>query len=245
MSAYQSLAPLYDDLTGDIDYFKFADFYENIFEQRNKKVNTLLDVACGTGTITEIMAYRGYEMIATDMSPEMLCIARDKISAKEGIVQPLFLCQPMEELDLYGTVDAAVSCLDAVNYLPYDFIPEFLKRLHLFIIPNGIFIFDINSPEKLHSLDGFTSVDEDENKLCLWRADYDEDEDALIYGMDIFTRQGKLWDRSCEEHIEYAHTPEGLKKLLEDAGFINIEICKDGPQKDMGRIFIIAENTSH
>ena len=151
----------------------------------------------------------------------------------------------MTELDLYGTVDAAVSCLDSVNYLPPDDMDEFFRLLHLFIEPGGLFIFDINTPERLKALDGYTSVDEDEDKLCLWRADFDEAENALFYGMDIFTRRGRLWQRSFEEHIEYAHDPEGLKLKLEHAGFKNAELRSDGPQHEIGRLFVIAENGGH
>lgn len=245
MSAYDSLAPLYDQLTSDVDHKEFADFYENIWAQKKISVKTLLDLGCGTGTLTEIMAKRGYELISADSSAEMLSVAREKCSCLSGIIPPLFLCQSMTELDLYGTVDAAVSCLDAVNYLEPDGLPELFRLLHLFIEPGGSFIFDINSPQRLRSLDGYTSVDEDENSLCLWRADFDEEENALYYGMDIFTRRGKLWSRSFEEHVEYAHEPDKLIELLENAGFTDVELCTSGPQSALGRLFIIAQNTTH
>ncbi len=245
MSAYDSLAPLYDQFTSDVDHEEFADFYENIWTQKKINVKTLLDLGCGTGTLTEIMAKRGYELISADSSAEMLSIAREKCSDLTGITPPLFLCQSMTELDLYGTVDAAVSCLDAINYLEPAELPELFRLLHLFIEPGGSFIFDINSPRRLRSLDGYTSVDEDENSLCLWRADFDEEENALYYGMDIFTRRGKLWSRSFEEHVEYAHEPDKLIELLKSAGFTDVELCESGPQSALGRLFIIARNTTH
>ena len=245
MSAYGPLAPVYDKFTSDIRYEDFADFYESVFKTRDKDVKTLLDVGCGTGTLTALMAQRGYELVAADSSSDMLCIAQEKFSALGNVIPPLFLCQSMTELDLYGTVDAAVSCLDAVNYLEPSDLPELFRLLHLFIEPGGIFIFDINSPERLRSLDGYTSVDEDENSLCLWRADFDEDEKALYYGMDIFTRRGRFWQRSFEEHIEYCHEPSKLIELLLTTGFSNTELRTDGPQNELGRIFIIAENTPH
>jgi len=245
MSAYGPLAPVYDKFTNDVCYADFADYYEKIFKERGKKVRSLLDIGCGTGSLTVIMAQRGYEMVAADASSDMLCIAQEKFSELSDVIPPLFLCQSMTELDLYGTVDAALSCLDAVNYLPSADLPELFHLLHLFIEPGGLLIFDINSPERLRSLDGFTSVDEDENCLCLWRADYSTKESALYYGMDIFTRRGRFWQRSFEEHIEYSHEPEGLLRLLSEAGFTNAEKRSDGPQNELGRVFIIAENTAH
>ena len=245
MSAYGPLAPVYDRFTSDIRYEDFADFYEKVFKDRGRSVRTLLDVGCGTGTLTALMAKRGYELIAADASSDMLCIAQEKFAELTDVIPPLFLCQTMTELDLYGTVDAAVSCLDSINYLEPSNLPELFRLLHLFIEPGGLLIFDINSPERLRSLDGFTSVDEDENNLCLWRADFNEAENALYYGMDLFTRRGRFWQRSFEEHVEYLHEPKRLSELLSAAGFIKHELRSDGPQGELGRIFIIAENTAH
>ena len=114
-----------------------------------------------------------------------------------GEVKPMFLCQEASELDLFGTVEGAYCSLDGMNYLPPEELPEVFSRLHLFIEPGGKFIFDFHSPERLRSLDGGTFVDEDEDMLCLWRAEFDEEEQALVYGMDIFRRKGKLWEREC------------------------------------------------
>lgn len=245
MAAYGSLAEIYDRFTYDVDYKAFADFYEARFKERAVKPKTILDAGCGTGSLTMIMAMLGYELISVDASADMLSIAQEKCAEARLSASPLFLCQELGELDLYGTVDSAISSLDCVNYLPEERIPEFFRRLHLFIEPGGLFIFDINSPERLKSLDGFTSVDEDEDNLCLWRADFDEEENALVYGIDIFTRRGRFWQRSSEEHIEYAHAPETLSALLQNAGFSDIEICSSGPQGELGRLFVIAKNTPH
>lgn len=243
MSCYDALAPWYDSLTGDVPYGAIADFYEQIFADDGGEFRLLLDLCCGTGSMTWELAGRGYEMIAADRSVDMLMQAQ----AKQGDcrVQPLFLCQAAEELDLYGTVDAAVCCLDGFNYISADVLPEVFRRLHLFIRPDGLLIFDIRTPDFLRALDGQVFVDEKEDVLCLWRADFDETLSALIYGMDLFTRCGKLWERNGEEHIEYAHTPETLCTLLENAGFENIRLRSDGPQGEAGRLYIIARRNNH
>lgn len=244
--AYGPLAKIYDDLTNDVEYEVFADYYEATFAGRKKNVKTILDLGCGTGTLALLLAKRGFDTVAVDASEDMLMVAQEKCcELPSNCIRPLFLCQSMSEIDLYGTMDAAVSCLDAVNYIPDEEVAEMLRLLHLFIEPDGILIFDINSPERLRSLDGYTFVDEDEDKLCLWRADFDEEQNALFYGMDIFTRRGKLWQRSFEEHVEYVHEPELIIKQLEAAGFINIEIRRDGPQHELDRVFVVADNTPH
>ena len=238
MSCYSFLAPWYDQLTGDVPYERFADFYETEFRRCGGEFKLLLDLCCGTGTLTCELARRGYEMIAVDTSVEMLMEAQSKSAGLA--TPPLFLCQDAAALDLYGTVDAAVCSLDGMNYIPPEDLPEVFRRLWLFVRPGGLLIFDIRTPEFLRSLDGDVFVDEQEDVLCLWRADFEEDLPAIIYGMDIFSRQGRLWQRESEEHVEYAHEPAALQALLEQAGFHDVCLRPDCPQGDMGRLFITA-----
>ena len=239
MNAYGPLAFWYDRLTLDIPYEAFVDFYEKEFSADGGEFKVLLDLCCGTGTLTWLLAERGYEMIAADASPDMLMQAASK--AAEVSVPPLFLCQDASALDLYGTVDAAVCSLDGMNYIPESELPEVFHRLHLFVRPGGLLIFDIKTPEWFRSVDGSVSVDETEDMLCLWRAEFDTEENAICYGMDIFSKSGSLWRRDSEEHIEYAHSPERLAELLEIAGSENVRLCCDCPQSDGGRLFITAK----
>lgn len=238
MSCYGPLAQWYDQLTGDVAYHGFADLYEAEFRRCGGEFRLLLDLCCGTGTLTHIMADRGYDMIAADASVDMLMQAQAKFSDSQAA--PLFLCQRAEELDLYGTVDAAYSSLDGINYIAPALLPSVFERLHLFIRPGGLLIFDIRTPAWLRSIDGGVFVDEDEDMLCLWRADYDDEIPAIVYGMDIFNRRGRLWSRSSEEHVEYAHEPEHLTELLRKTGFSDITLHSDGPQGSSGRLFITA-----
>lgn len=246
MSAYGPLAQWYDVLTADIPYAEFCDYFEKQFRERGRReVKTVLDMACGTGTLTCMLAERGYELLAVDASEDMLSELRAKAEDISG-VKPLIICQPLDELDLYGTVDAAVCSLDGMNYIPGEELPEILRRLHLFVEPDGLLLFDLNTPERLRSLDGELFADEADGLLCLWRAEFDEEEQCLFYGMDIFTQTGSgLWRRDEEEHIEFAHEPEELRALLEAAGFTGVEVLTDGPQNTEGRVFIAAQNTPH
>ncbi|MBR7081385.1 MAG: class I SAM-dependent methyltransferase [Oscillospiraceae bacterium] len=245
MGLYTSLAPVYDEFTGDVDYKKTADFYESVFKARSVSVKTVLDLACGTGSMTAELASRGYELIGTDMSAEMLAVAAEKLDSESFAIKPMLLCQPMEELDLYGTVDAAVCCLDGLNYVAPELLDEVFHRLMLFIRPGGVFIFDINTPEKLRGLDGQAFLDETDDAYCVWRAEYDAENKAVFYGMDIFRlgADGK-WTRDFEEHIEYAHEPEMLKVRLEKAGFTDVAITGDltgkPPEAGESRIYIAA-----
>lgn len=221
MSCYESLADCYDRLTEDVDYRQFADRYEQAFSADGGEFHLLLDLCCGTGSLSFEMSGRGYEIIGVDASERMLMHAREKCGALP--VPPLFLQQDAAELDLYGTVDAAFCSLEGINYLSPDTLDRLLQRLFLFIRPGGLFLFDLRRPEYLKDLDGDTFVDEDDRIFCLWRADFDTELNALVYGMDLFSREGNLWRRSSEEHIEYAHSPAFLSSLLIEHGFGDLQ----------------------
>ncbi len=225
MTSYSFLAGCYDALTYDVDYAAWADYAEKHFRRRGLPGNTVLDLACGTGSLTWELAARGYEMIGVDRSPEMLAQAAGK--ARQVRTPPLFLCQSMEKLDLYGTVDACVCCLDSVNYVTD---PKKLKktfqRVRLFLVPGGLFLFDVNSPEKLEDLDGQVFLDETEDSYCVWRPEYSRRSRICSYYMDLFRRDPEtgLWDREEELHRERAYTPEELTALLREAGFSEVKV---------------------
>ncbi len=238
---YGPLAARYDALTGDVPYEELETWYETAFAHGGRAVHTVLDLCCGTGTLSLLLAERGYEMICADASAEMLSVFQQKLcDLPEGVIAPMLLCQRAEELDLYDTVDAAVCSLDGMNYMPPETLPEVFRRLHLFLSPGGMLCFDFLAPEHMRSLDGQCFVDEEDDTLCLWRSEVEGNE--LHYGMDIFCRtRGSLYRRDQEEHTEYIHTPENLETLMKNAGFGNIRLFTDGPQHALGRRFFTAE----
>ncbi len=245
MSAYGSLAGVYDRLTGDVCYERRADYMEKLFLKSRLDVHTVLDLACGTGTMTNILTERGYEMIAVDASADMLAKAMEKAADLTG-EPPVFLNQSMPQLDLYGTVDAAICCLDSMNYLtsPRD-VQKTLQRLHLFIAPGGILIFDINSAEKFRALDGQVFLDETEDVYCVWRTEFEKRSGICTYWMDIFTRCGDdTWERDVEEHRQRAYEVEQLRQWLMEAGFTHIRTYGDcrmsAPRENEQRIYFTA-----
>ena len=239
---YGPLAGRYDALTGDVPYEAFADWYETAFARQGGAVHTVLDLCCGTGTLSLLLARRGYELIGADASAEMLSeFQRKAADLPPDCIRPLLLCQRAEELDLYGTVDAAYSSLDSFSYLPRQAMPDVLRRLHLFVRPGGLLIFDIRTEDFLRGMDAQAWVDETEDVLCLWRGRFDEETMSLVYGMDIFTREGEYWRRDCEEHVEYVHRPEELRAELEKAGFTDVRAADADARFGPGRMFIWAK----
>ena len=240
MNAYQGLAGAYDSLTGDVGYEKRADYLEKLFARSRIPVHTVLDLACGTGTMTWLLTGRGYEMIGADASEEMLAAAMMKSGSVEGIA-PIFLHQSMPRLDLYGTVDAAICCLDSLNYLtsPAD-VQRTLQRLHLFIAPGGELIFDVNTLDKFQSLDGQVFLDETEESYCVWRTEFRRN--ICSYGVDLFRKGADgLYHRDTELHRQRYYAPEELTGWLREAGFGNIRVYGDcrlrGPKDGEQRVY--------
>ena len=241
---YDALAGCYDDMTEDVNYPAWADFLEKLFARSPHPVHTVLDLACGTGTMSFLLAQRGYELIGVDFSPEMLAIAAEKTVEGEG-EPPIFLCQAMEELDLYGTVDACVCLLDSVNHVTRpDQLKKAFQRVWLFLEPGGLFVFDVHTPAHLEGLDGGMFLDETEDAYCVWRTDYDPRRKICTYGMDVFRREGALWRREEEVHEERAYSPAELTDYLTQAGFQDIRQYGDrklrSPRAEEARIFFTA-----
>lgn len=245
MASYEFLARCYDELTTDVGYAKWADYLEKHFACCAIPVHTVLDLACGTGSLTRELAERGYEMIGVDLSEDMLAEANEKCRDVEG-ERPIFLHQSMDRLDLYGTIDACVCCLDSVNYVTRPAVLErAFQRVHLFLMPGGMFIFDVNTPEKLRSLDGQVFLDETEDTYCVWRAEYSARRRICTYAMDLFrlTESG-LWERGEELHEEYAYEPDELEEMLRRAGFTGIKRYGErrmrAPREGEQRVFFVA-----
>ena len=246
MSAYESLAFSYDALTYDVPYPEIAAFFERVLKRSGVEAQTVLDLACGTGSLSLLLAQKGYSVLGVDCSEEMLTVASEKSMELALPEPPFWICQKMQRLRLPYPVDAAVCSLDSVNYVtkPAD-LQEAFRRVFAALKPHGLFLFDINTPYKLRGLDGQVFLDEMEDAYCVWRTEYSEKRRLCHYGIDLFQRDGGVWLRSQEEHTEYAYTPEELTGYLRVAGFRNIQVYGDrklrAPREDELRIWIAAE----
>ena len=226
MNAYRDLAASYDRLTNDVDYEATVEFYNAILAQEGAKPRTAVDLACGTGSVSAILARQGLRVTGVDMSEDMLSVAWEKTADMDN--QPMFVCQKLQELALPRGVDLAVCALDSLDYIldPAD-CKEAIRRAYKALNPGGVFIFDVNTPEKLRAMDGQMFLDEDEDVYCVWRGEFDEETNICTYDMDLFQRQGNLWHRSFEEHREYAYSTQMLTDFLKEAGFTGIRVYGD------------------
>ena len=243
MENYEHLAPLYDELMRDAEYTRRADFVERLMRRAKREVYTVLDLACGTGTMTCLLARRGYEMISVDASEDMLMEAREKAQGIDG-VPPLFLHQSMPRLDLNDTVDAAICCLDSLNYLTSaSDVRRTFERLRLFISPGGALVFDVHGLAKLKAMDEQVYLDEREDMYCVWRTGFRRG--LLDYCVDLFTlRPDGAWERATEFHRQRYYSAQELTAWLEAAGFTAVRTYGDcklrAPREDEGRIYFSA-----
>ena len=226
MASYENLAASYDRLTNDVDYEATVAFYNAILQKEGLHPRTAVDLACGTGSVAVLLARQGLRVTGVDLSEDMLTVAWEK--AQNLPEPPQFVCQPLQNLHLPRGVDLAVCALDSLDYItaPRD-CAQAIRRIYKALNPGGIFIFDVNTPEKLRAMDGQVFLDEDDDVYCVWRGEFDEETNICSYGMDLFQRQGKVWQRSFEEHREYAYSRQQLEQFLRDAGFTHIEVYGD------------------
>ena len=228
---YLAIASVYDKLNKEIDYSKWASFFERCFEKYcNEKPSLVLDLACGTGRMTCEMARRGYDMIGIDGSIDMLSEAYSKDTA--GI---LYLCQDMREFELYGTVGATLCCLDSLNYLINDGELETVFSLvHNYSDPDALFMFDVNSEFKFENIYADNSyILEDENDdggaiFCGWQNSYDRESKICNFYLSVFEEgENGEYYRADEEQKERCYSVDEIKNALEKRGFELIDIFSD------------------
>jgi SAM-dependent methyltransferase len=245
---YDIIAPFYDKVNGDIDYSAWADFIETIISREyNGQPELVLDLGCGTGRMTLELAKRGYDMTGVDVSPEMLDIARNN-GEKAGFSDKiLWLCQDMCEFELYGTVDITVSCLDCINHIlkPAE-LAECFKLVHNYLIPDGLFIFDINGKNKFETVYADNSyVMENETSLCTWQNFYNSKNGICDFYITVFEEDGfGKYNRFDDVQSEKMYTVRSIKQSLSKCGFEFIGAYRDFDFSDASdkddRIYIVA-----
>ena len=232
MSNYCDFAFVYDRLTGNVDYPERADYIRTLFKRHGVADGAdVLDLACGTGTLTLELS-ENYSMIGVDNSPEMLSQAQEKMYDAEK--QILFLCQDMTELDLYGTVDAAVCMLDSLNHLetPED-IRKVIGKVGLFMNHGGIFVFDVNTIYKHREILGDnTFVYDCDDVYCVWQ-NHLNDDNSVDISLDIFEQDDDAYFRSNESFAEIACPVDDYKKWLREAEFEIIDIFDEMSDKPL------------
>ena len=264
MEVYTDFADVYDIFMDDTPYQEWADFLAQLIEKygiskpvRDKEQgildserNLVLDLGCGTGTLTELLYQKGYDMIGVDLSQEMLNIALEK-KEKSGS-EILYLCQDMRELDLFSTVGTVISVCDSVNYLlENDEVEETFGLVNNYLYPGGIFLFDFNTVYKYEQVIGDTTIAENRDDCSfIWENYYHEEDRVNEYDLTIFVKEKKeeLFRRFTETHFQRGYTLEEMKGFVERAG-MEFVLALDAdthkaPIETSERIYVIARECS-
>lgn len=246
-NGYGSFAAFYDALTDDVDYAAWSTYLLAAITRHGGRADAVLDLACGSGSLSLELAARGCDVIGVDGSADMLAIAREK--AAEAGEDILFLCQDMRQLDLYGTVDTAVCMLDSLSHILHtDDLREIFRRLGLFIAPDGLLIFDVNTPYKhAHVLGDNAFVFEREEFLCAWRNRYLPATHEVEMALDFFLEEEDgTYTRYTDTVRERAYSLQTWKNLLAEAGFDLLGVYDErqftAPAEDAQRWVLVARN---
>jgi len=221
MNIYKEFAKVYDIFMAEVPYNTWADYIDEVLKQNKRDSKLILELGCGTGSITTLMKEKGYDMIGVDISEDMLMIAKDK---DENI---LYLNQDMREFELFGTVDACICLCDSLNYiLEEKEILQIFKLVNNYLNPDGLFIFDINTKHKFQNILGDNSYCQaEENSAYIWENYYDEDAEINEYYTNIFVKEkNNLYQRHEEFHYQRAYTEEVLKDLITQSGMELLQI---------------------
>lgn len=222
MSGYHSFSYFYDKLTSNISYKERAEYFDKLIKKHNGNKNLLLDLACGTGSLSEEFSRMGYDVIGVDASEEMLNEALDKKFDSGRNIQ--YLCQDMTKLDMFGTIDVTICALDSINHLKNaEEVQTTFGKVSLFCEPNGLFIFDVNMPYKHQNvLADNTFVYDMDDVFCVWQNSFNtESKDYRVdISLDIFGKtENGLFERYYDELSEIAFEREVIEKMLVSAGF--------------------------
>ena len=227
MKSYESFASFYDDLTENVNYKELSEYFDSLIKKHSNGGNLLLDLACGTGSLSFELAEKGYDVISVDASEQMLSEAMNK---PHTFGNPTFLNQTMQELDLFGTIDSAICCLDSINHLPSKGdVKKSIERVSLFMNEGGVFIFDVNTLYKHKEVLGDnTFVYDTDSTYCVWQNTFDDENGSVNIFLDFFEEQEDgSYERYDENFCEYFYDDDFLTKILSENSFKIIEKYDD------------------
>ena len=246
MESYKSFASVYDTFMDNIDYLAWSNYIVELLKKYGIAKGQVLELGCGTGIVTELLADKGYDMIGIDNSAEMLSIAADKKSESGHDI--LYVLQDMREFELHGRVHAIISVCDSMNYiLQEDDLLKVFKRVNEYLDADGVFIFDLNTIDKYKEvLNDNTFAANYEAGSFIWENFYDENTQINEYDLTLFiASEDGSYQKSEETHYQRGYALGTIKKLLTKAGLKSVTVydafTDEEPKGDSERIYVIAK----
>lgn len=245
MAIYENFARVYDAFMDDVPYEEWSRYVIRLLEQEGIKDGLILELGCGTGSMTERLAKAGYDMIGVDRSADMLEIAMEK--REESGQEILYLLQDMREFELYGTVRAVISVCDSVNYITDESdLLQVFRLVNNYLDPGGIFLFDLKTVHSYRDLMGDSVFAQNrEQGSFIWENCYYEEEQMNEYGLTLFVEESDgLYRRFEETHYQRAYELSAIQALIEEAG-MGLEAVYDAytmepPREDSERLCFLA-----
>ena len=249
MEAYSGFAKVYDLFMDNIPYGEWTEYVKELFEEEGITDGILLDLGCGTGSVTELLAKAGFDMIGIDNSEEMLEIAMEK--REESGLDILYLLQDMREFELYGTVKGVVSICDSMNYILEDEdLMEVFRLVRNYLDNEGIFIFDMNTMYKYEEILADNTFAEDrEESSFIWGNYYDEEDEINQYDLALFVKEEDGRYRKYEEtHLQRAYRQEDVEEMIRESGLELLHVydafSKEAPTEESERIYYVCRRPS-
>lgn len=238
--SYNYFAQLYDDLTNNVEYEKRAEYILNILNEHGINNGTVLDLACGTGTMGLMVKNSGFDVIGVDLSEDMLSVADNKSNGSLSLVKA-----SMQDFQLSKTVDACMCNLDSINHLNnIEDVKDTFKCVYNSLSKNGIFVFDVNTVYKHNNILANNSfVFDEEDFFLAWDNELLEDNIIKIF-IDIFAYNGINYDRYSETFTEKAYEVNELKLALEpyfEVLDIFDDVSKEKPKNDSERLYFVCK----
>lgn len=242
---YDKIAAYYDSIMSEVDYENWVAYLEKIFEKYNFSPLRILDMACGTGTVSVKLKRLGYEVVGLDESRDMIDIAREK--AESTGLKIKFVQQDIRNLGLSTSFDCVVCLFDSLNYVTQDDdLKQVFKKVRAVLVKKGIFIFDTLSPERIKEATRQDHVARGDDFIACFENSYDEEKRIGTVRLTLFAQQtGDTYKKFEEVHEEKAYTIKELTSWLEEAGFF--VLCAfdaytfEEPKEDSKRVFFVAK----
>ena len=224
LAPYDALSAVYDRWTEQNDYARWAAHLADRFRSHGR-VNRVLDVCCGTGSITALLQQRGLEVVGVDGSPGMLERARARTAAGTELLQ-VRLPEPVPALA--ASFDAAVCCFDSVNYFPPDQLPDLFAGVARLLRPGGLFVFDVNTRHKLEHVFGDSHYGDDLDDFAyVWRNRYHPRERRCDFSISLFTQTPAGFTRQTERHSQWWFPADEIRSAARAAGFEQATVTDD------------------
>ena len=239
---FTEIAQHYDRLMSNVPYRLWVDYLRKILDRLGAKPKSVLDVACGTGNVAEEIYDRGYDVVGIDSQPEMIEIARRKAAESSRLIE--YDVQDMTNLSVDRQFDLAVSLFDSFNYVTNpDDLARAMARIFERLVPGGLLIFDVNTEYALaHHF--FDQCSLERYPRYAWTSYYDRRTRICRVEMafEVLENGGKR--QFTEVHLQRAYSTEGLRQMLEGAGFEVVDVFQaytfKKPTRRSDRVFFVA-----